>query len=373
MPNAEIARTVGVSRPTVIGWRDRYVRGGIAALDDEQRSGRPQQIDEIEVVVTTLANGGRPPPRLGITHWSARFLAGELGISFSSVARIWRKWGLQPHRIETFKFSTDPGLEAKIRDVVGLYLAPPDNAVVVSVDEKSQIQALDRTAPVLPLRPGLAERRTHDYKRHGTTTLFAALEVATGKITADAHGTATRNSSGSSSRSPPPIRPSSCMSCWTTTAPISTPRSAGGSPGPRTSDHLALHPDQLLLAEHGGSSSASSPARQSAAAPSVPSKSSSPPSAPSSTPITTAAGHLPGPRTPASSSGKSSRQRTDATRHGLTDRAVNIAGEPVYLRVRQPACDELGPFAGRRMSTDCPRIAPGSVWCLRWCPQGPRP
>ena len=102
------------------------------------------------------------------------------------MARIWRKWKIQPHRIETFKFSTDPELEAKIRDVVGLYLAPPDNAVVVSVDEKSQIQALDRTAPMLPLRPGLAARRTHDYARHGTTTLFAALEVATGMITADA-------------------------------------------------------------------------------------------------------------------------------------------------------------------------------------------
>ena len=119
MPNAEIARTVGVSRPTVIGWRDRYERGGIAALDDEQRSGRPQQIDEIEVVVATLANGGRPPPRLGVTRWSARFLAGELGISFSSVARIWHKRGLQPHRIETFKFSTDPELEARVRDVAG--------------------------------------------------------------------------------------------------------------------------------------------------------------------------------------------------------------------------------------------------------------
>ena len=157
-----------------------------AALDDEPRSGRPAEIDEIEVVAATLANAGRPPRRLGITHWSARFLAAELGISFASVARIWRKWKIQPHRIETFKFSTDPELEPKIRDVVGLYLAPPDNAVVVSVDEKSQIQALDRTAPMLPLRPGLAERRTHDYKRHGTTTLFAALEVATGKITADA-------------------------------------------------------------------------------------------------------------------------------------------------------------------------------------------
>jgi len=186
MPNAQIARTVGVSRPTVIGWRDRYAAGGIAALDDQPRPGRAAEIGEITVVVATLVNGGRPPRRLGITHWSARFLATELGISFASVARIWRKWHIQPHRIETFKFSTDPELEAKIRDVVGLYLAPPDNAVVVCVDEESQIQALDRTAPPLPLKPGLPARRTHDYTRHGTTTLFAALETATGKITADA-------------------------------------------------------------------------------------------------------------------------------------------------------------------------------------------
>jgi transposase len=186
LPNAQIARAVGVSRPTVIGWRDRYEQGGMAALGDQPRSGRPPEISEIDVVVATLADDGRPPQRLGITHWSARFLGAELGISFASVARIWRKWGLQPHRIETFKFSTDPELEAKVRDVVGLYLDPHANAVVVSVDEKSQIQALDRTAPMLPLRPGLAERRTHDYKRNGTTTLFAALEIATGKITADA-------------------------------------------------------------------------------------------------------------------------------------------------------------------------------------------
>jgi len=186
VPNAEIARLAGVSRPTVIAWRERYESGGIAALGDARRSGRPAEIDEIEVVAATLVNNGRPPQRLGITHWSARFMAAELGISFATVARIWRKWGIQPHRLETFKFSTDPQLEAKIRDVVGLYLAPPDNAVVVFVDEKSQIQALDRTAPMLPLRPGLAERRTHDYKRNGTTTLFAALEIATGKISADA-------------------------------------------------------------------------------------------------------------------------------------------------------------------------------------------
>ena len=186
VPNAQIARMSGVSRPTVIGWRDRYQQGGIRALDDEPRSGRPPEISEADVVVATLADDGRPPERLGITHWSARFLAAELGISFASVARFWRKWKIQPHRIETFKFSTDPELEAKIRDVVGLYLAPPEGAVVVSVDEKSQVQALDRTAPMLPLRPGLAARRTHDYVRHGTTTLFAALEIATGKITADA-------------------------------------------------------------------------------------------------------------------------------------------------------------------------------------------
>jgi transposase len=186
VPNAQIARAAGVSRPTVIGWRDRYRQGGIKGLEDEPRPGRPPQIDEADVVIATLADGGRPPQRLGITHWSARFLAAELGISFASVARIWRKWGIAPHRIETFKFSTHPELGPKIRDVVGLYLDPPDNAVVLSVDEKSQIQALDRTAPMLPLRPGLPERRTHGYVRHGTTTLFAALEVATGKITADA-------------------------------------------------------------------------------------------------------------------------------------------------------------------------------------------
>src|SRR5712692_6413874 len=186
VPNARIARSVGVSRPTVIGWRGRYERGGLRALDDEPRSGRPVVIDEVDVVVATLADDGRPPARLGITHWSARYLAAELGVSFASVARIWRKWGIQPHRTGTFKFRTDPELEAKVRDVVGLYLDPPANAVVVSVDEKSQIQALDRTAPMLPLRPGLPARQTYDYKRNGTTTLFAALEVATGRITADA-------------------------------------------------------------------------------------------------------------------------------------------------------------------------------------------
>jgi transposase len=180
LANAEIARRVGVARQTVIDWRERYRVSGIAGLDDLARSGRPRVIDDAQVVVETLQP---PPAELGVTHWSARLLAEHLGISFASVARIWRDWKLAPWRRETFKFSTDPQLEAKIRDVVGLYLNPPDKAIVLSIDEKSQIQALDRTAPILPLRPGLPEKATHDYVRHGTTTLFAALEVATGKVT----------------------------------------------------------------------------------------------------------------------------------------------------------------------------------------------
>jgi len=175
-----LARRLGISRPTVIAWRERYRLGGIAALADAPRSGRPKVVDEAEILAHTLE---APPPALGITHWSTRLLAAQLGIGDATVARCWRRYGLQPWRRETFKFSTDPELEAKVRDVVGLYLDPPEKAVVLCVDEKSQIQALDRTAPILPLRPGLPEKATHDYVRHGTTTLFAALEVATGRVT----------------------------------------------------------------------------------------------------------------------------------------------------------------------------------------------
>jgi transposase len=178
--NAEIAERVGVSRPTVLLWRARYAEGGPGALEDRPRPGRPKRADPLEIVIKTLEP---PPERLGVTHWSSRLLAAELGVSNATVATVWQDYQLQPWRRETFKFSTDPQLEAKVRDIVGLYLAPPDNAVVVCVDEKSQIQALDRTAPILPLRPGLPQKATHDYVRHGTTTLFAALEVATGKVT----------------------------------------------------------------------------------------------------------------------------------------------------------------------------------------------
>ena len=163
----------------MIHWRGRYLEGGLAALQDRKRSGRPRRVDEAQVVVATLTP---PPQRLGVTHWSSRLLAAELGLGFASVARIWRDWNLQPWRVETFKFSTDPELEAKVRDVVGLYVHPPQNAVVLCSDEKSQVQALQRTAPILPILPGVPEKATHDYIRNGTTTLFAALEVATGKI-----------------------------------------------------------------------------------------------------------------------------------------------------------------------------------------------
>ncbi len=184
------ARQLGVSRPTAIKWRDRFVADGIAGLGDRPRSGRPKTIDDAQIIAATLEP---PPARPAVTHWSSRLLGRHLGVGDATVARAWRAYRVQPWRQGTFKFSTDPELEAKVRDVVGLYLDPPRNAIVLCVDEKSQIQALDRTQPILPVRPGLPEKATHDYKRNGTTTLFAALEVATGAVTDrcyDRHGKA---------------------------------------------------------------------------------------------------------------------------------------------------------------------------------------
>jgi transposase len=183
-----IAERVGCSEPTVVLWRRRYAEEGLAGLDERARRPPPAttMTDAVrdQILTVTLTP---PPPELGITHWSSRLLADWLGrrgtrVSHDSISRLWRRFGIQPWRSETFKFSTDPQLEAKIHDVVGLYLNPPQNAVVLSIDEKSQVQALQRTAPILPMRPGLPEKATHDYIRHGTTTLFAALELATGKV-----------------------------------------------------------------------------------------------------------------------------------------------------------------------------------------------
>jgi transposase len=188
VPGKQIAARVGCAEPTVVTWRRRYAEGGLPGLEDHPRPGSPSPLPEAlrdRVLQLTLTE---PPTSFGATHWSSRLLAAALAaegtpISHATIARIWHRFGVQPWRAETFKFSTDPELEGKIRDVVGLYLHPPEKAVVLCVDEKPQVQALERTAPVLPVRPGSAERHTSDYIRHGTTTLFAALEVATGKVT----------------------------------------------------------------------------------------------------------------------------------------------------------------------------------------------
>ena len=177
---AEVARRTGYTQVQVSRIRRRFVESGLAGLPDQPRSGRPRRLKPrktAQVVAITL----KPPPA-GVTHWSSRDLAKKLGLSHSTVYRIWKTHALKPHRVETFKFSTDPQAEDKIYDVAGLYLNPPDNAVVLSVDEKTQIQALSRTQPLLPLRPGLPARRTHDCRRNGLTSLYAAPEVATGTI-----------------------------------------------------------------------------------------------------------------------------------------------------------------------------------------------
>jgi len=180
MTNLAIATRLGITRPTVSTWRKRFAASRLDGLLDEPRPGAPRKIgdDKIADVVTTTLE--QLP--VGATHWSTRSMAKASGLSVSSVHRIWRAFSLQPHRSETFKLSTDPLFVEKVRDIVGLYLDPPEHALVLCVDEKSQIQALDRTQPLLPMRPGQAERRTHDYKRHGTTSLFAALDVKAGTI-----------------------------------------------------------------------------------------------------------------------------------------------------------------------------------------------
>src|SRR5438552_12468426 len=179
--NRVLARSLATSVPTVLLWRKRYESDGLPGiLEDLPRSGRPKQItaeQEAAIVEATM----KTTPK-DATHWSLRTMAAAQKVSAATVQRIWAKHKLQPHRLESFKFSNDPQFAPKVRDIVGLYMNPPDKAIVLSVDEKSQIQALDRTQPILPLRPGLPARQTHDYQRHGTTTLFAALNVLEGTV-----------------------------------------------------------------------------------------------------------------------------------------------------------------------------------------------
>ena len=178
--NGLIAEQLNIYRGTVGKWRERFAVHRLDGLYDEPRPGAPRQIGDDEIADTIrLTLETRPP---GATHWSLRSMAKAVGHAPSTIHRIWKAFGLQPHRSETFKLSTDPLFVEKVRDIVGLYLDPPDRAIVLCVDEKSQIQALDRTQPLLPMRPGQAERRTHDYKRHGTLSLFAALDVKVGKV-----------------------------------------------------------------------------------------------------------------------------------------------------------------------------------------------
>jgi transposase len=181
-----VAARLAIDPDTVSKWRLRFAEHRLEGLLDEPRSGTPRTIEDARieaVIVRTLET--KPADA---THWSSRGMARASGLSVSTVQRIWRAFGLQPHRLETFKLSTDPDFVAKVRDVVGLYVAPPERAIVLCVDEKSQIQALDRSQPMFPMRPGQAARRSHDYKRHGTTSLFAALDIATGRVIGKCYG-----------------------------------------------------------------------------------------------------------------------------------------------------------------------------------------
>jgi transposase len=185
MANTDVAEELGVTKQMVGKWRQRFVTGRLDGLLDEPRPGAPRKVSDADVervVVQTLETTPRDA-----THWSVRSMAKTTGISPTTVHRIWHAFSLQPHRTETFKLSQDPLFVEKVRDIVGLYLNPPEKAMVLCVDEKSQIQALDRSQPLLPMRPGQPERRTHDYVRHGTTSLFAALDVATGEVIGQCH------------------------------------------------------------------------------------------------------------------------------------------------------------------------------------------
>ena len=178
--NTGIARSLGISRPSVTTWRARFLAHRVDGLVDLPRSGAPRATEDTAIeAMITLTLESQPE---NATHWSTRAMAKRVGMSQTMVSRVWRAFGLQPHRTETFKLSTDPAFVDKVRDVVGLYMAPPHRAVVLCVDEKPQIQALTGTAPVLPMRPGQPERRTHDYRRQGTTDLFAALDVRSGTV-----------------------------------------------------------------------------------------------------------------------------------------------------------------------------------------------
>src|SRR3954451_19104167 len=185
LDNKAVAKKLRCALGTVGKWRARFLQARLEGLYDEPRPGAPRKVSDVEVEKVVIRTLESTP--CGHTHWSTRDMAKATGLSRMTISRIWHAFGLQPHRAEPFKLSPDPQLVEKVRDIVGLYMNPPDHAVVFCVDEKSQIQALDRTQPLLPLQPGQAERGTHDYKRHGTTSLFAALELKTSRVIGTLH------------------------------------------------------------------------------------------------------------------------------------------------------------------------------------------
>jgi hypothetical protein len=243
LPVLQVAGRAGVSRPAVWRWQRRYAEAGVAGLLRDKTRALGKKPVAIETVNTVLAlTCGDPPGEM--THWTGRAMAKTVGLALHTVQRIWRANRLQPHRLRTFKRSTDPALAEKVEDIVGLYMHPPAHAVVLSIDEKSQIQALDRTQPGLPIKPGKCGTMTHDYKRHGTTTLFAALNTLDGVV----HGRCmqrhtTRNSSASSTPSSAPYRPANWSTPFSTITPLtSIPRSKPGSPATRAGSFTSPQP-----------------------------------------------------------------------------------------------------------------------------------
>ena len=252
--STEIAKTLGIDRTTVNKWRVRYARDRISGLYDELRPGRPRTVGD-ERVAELINKTLHTKPGDGSTHWSTRGLAAETGISKSTVARYLQLFQLKPHRVESFKLSTDPLFVEKLRDVVGLYLNPPENALVLCVDEKSQCQALERTQPMLPLGLGYVEGVTHDYVRHGTTTLFAALNVLNGTILQSAsRAIGIKSSWRSCAPSTGPCRLSwMCTASSTTMPATSIPRSRLGWPVDRAGTCTSCRPIQAGSIRSSGS------------------------------------------------------------------------------------------------------------------------
>ena len=307
LPVQEVARRAGVSRPAVWRWQARYSEQGVDSLlrDKTRKPGRAPLSAKVVAKVLDLTCS-EPPGQA--THWTGRAMAKAVGVSLRAVQRLWEAHRLQPHRIRTFKRSNDPEFAEKVEDIVGLYMDPPKHAVVVSIDEKSQIQALDRTQPGLPLKPGKCGTMTHDYKRNGTTTLFAALNILDGTVIGRCiNGIATRNSFASSTPSSAPSRPEkSSMPSLTTTPPTNSPTSSNGWPIIRAGRSISRRPRPRGSTP----SRASSPpfrAAEYAAEPSHPSETCKMRSTATSTPTTPIVGRSYGQRPPKPSSKNSLR------------------------------------------------------------------